>query len=79
MGILPDQILSADSVGDCGRLAVVERVVAAHEALQFGEFSDHFRKQVSLGEIRGAIHQVRVGSGPVRDKSSNRPHALYTV
>jgi hypothetical protein len=36
-------------------LAVVARVVAAHDALQFGELAHHVGQQVGLGQQRGAV------------------------
>ena len=44
-----------DGLGDLGRLAVVTRVVAAHDALQLGKFADHVGQQVGLGEQGGPI------------------------
>ena len=40
-------------------LAVVQRVVAAHDALQFGELADHAGDEVGLGQLRGALGQRR--------------------
>ena len=44
-----------DGEGDVLGLAVVARVVAAHDALQLGELADHVGQQVGLGQQRGAV------------------------
>ncbi len=46
------------------RLAVVLRVVAAHQALQLGKLADHVGGQIGLGESRGALG-VRPESAPI--------------
>ena len=48
------QVVIANRLRDHGRLAVGERVVAAHDALQFRELADHRGQQVALGQLRGA-------------------------
>ena len=45
--------------GDALVLALRQRVVAAHQALQFGEFADHLGEQIGLGEHRRALGLVR--------------------
>jgi hypothetical protein len=50
-----------DGGGDGRVLALRSRVVAAHEALQFGKLSHHLGDEVGLGEARGPLGQVRVG------------------
>ena len=42
-----------DGIGDVGSQAVMLGVVAAHDALQFGEFADHVGQQVGLGQHGG--------------------------
>ena len=42
-----------DGIGHSSRQTVVQRVVTAHDALQFGEFADHVGQQVGLGEPCG--------------------------
>jgi hypothetical protein len=45
----------ADRGGDGGVLALGCGVVAAHQALQFGELADHAGDEIRLGETRGAF------------------------
>ena len=68
-----------DRVGHRRRLAVVARVVAAHDALQLGELADHVGQQVGLGEQRGAVGlrgQRRVAELRRRSRAAMRAHAL---
>ena len=53
------QVLLGDARWRPPRLAVVEGVVAAHDALQFRELPDHGGQQVALGEFRGALRRRR--------------------
>ena len=48
----------------CPRL----RVVAPHQPLKFGEFIDHFGRQIGLGQTRGLL--AIVGSAPDRGRNS---------
>ena len=50
-------VMVGDRVGDAGVFAVVERVIAAHDALQLGEFTDHAGREVGLREARRALRQ----------------------
>ena len=43
-------------------LALQRRVVAAHQALQFGELADHLGDEVGLGEPRRALGESRIGA-----------------
>jgi hypothetical protein len=54
-------VVILDGVGDLGGLAVVQRVIAAHDALQLGELADHVGQQVGLRQHRGAVGLVRQG------------------
>ena len=49
------------------RLVLILRlgVVAAHQALQFGKFADHFREQIGLAQQRRAFGLVAVGAHDV--------------
>jgi hypothetical protein len=48
-------VVVLDGVGHVGGSLVVERVVAAHRALQLGELADHVGHEVGLGQLRGAV------------------------
>ena len=47
-------VVFGDGVGDRHRLAIVQRIVATHDALQFRELADHAGDQIGLGETGGA-------------------------
>ncbi len=55
-------VVVADRVGDLGVDALLQRVVAAHHALQLGELADHAGDQIGLGEPRGLLGLVRIGA-----------------
>ena len=65
-------VVVLDRVGDLRRLAVVARVVAAHDALQLGELADHVGQQVGLGQQRGAVGLRASASAPscARDRAA---------
>ena len=44
-----------DGVGDISGFALSTRVKTADDALQFGEFADHFAGEIAFGEFGGAI------------------------
>jgi hypothetical protein len=50
-----------DGVGDRARLAVVQRVVAAHDALQLRKFAHHAARQVGLRQPGRALGRRDVG------------------
>ena len=62
-----------DGVGDIGGFALRAGVEAADDALQFGEFADHFGGEIAFGEFGGAIGVGDVGfcgvqAGPMLDE-----------
>ena len=57
------RVMLGDRVGDCRRLAVMERVVAAHDALQLGELADHAGREIGLGQPRRAPALRGIGAG----------------
>ncbi len=60
------QVVFADGLGHIGRFAIRERVVAPHDALQFGKLAHHGGRQVAFAESRGARgigHVFRAGAG----------------
>ena len=50
-------VMFGDRVGDPLALAVMERVIAAHDPLQFGELADHASRQIGLGEVHCSLRQ----------------------
>jgi hypothetical protein len=62
-----------------GRLAFVQRVVAAHDALQFGELAHHVGQQVGLGQQRRALGEQHVGAEPAGDAARDAAEALGAV
>ncbi len=45
----------ANSICDFGIFTIMQRVVAAHHALQFGEFADDASCEIGLAKARGAF------------------------
>ncbi len=69
-----------DGIGDLGCLAVMERVIAPHDALQLGELADHAGREIGLGEMRGALGERGVGAGNERrERPDQRLDALHLV
>ena len=62
-------------IGQAGGLGVV----AAHDALQFGEFADHGRLQVGFGDPRRLFGIVRVGPNQGRDFAGQGGDAVDAV
>ena len=50
----------------------MQRVIAAHDALQLGKLADHPGREVGLGEPRGTGGALGVGAGHVGGESSRR-------
>ena len=59
-------------------LALRLRVIAAHQALQLGEFADHFGQQIGLAELRGALGLGR-RSAPTSGASSPASAAMRAM
>ncbi len=68
-----------DGRGDLGGLAIGRGVVPAHDSLQLGEFPDHGRQQVALGEAGGALGLRAIGVDEQGDFASQRHHATHLV
>ena len=62
-----------------GGLALRGRVVAADEALQFGELADHFGDEVGLGEAGGALGERRVGPDDPGQLPRQRRDAFHAL
>ncbi len=61
-------------------LLLLERVIAAHHALQLGELADHPEAdEIGLGEDGGALGEVGVGADQRRDLAREPPHALHAL
>ncbi len=52
----------AGGVGHLGRAARGQRIVAAHDALKLGEFADHGRAQIGLGNPRRLFRLCCIGA-----------------
>ena len=66
-----------DGVGDVLALMLFEGVVAAHHALQLGEFAHHQAGQVRLGEGCGPLRCRRVRPHLRRDLGGESGHPLH--
>ena len=69
----------AGGVGDGLGFAGLQRVVAAHRTLQFGELSDHGRAQVQLGQARGAFGLIGIGADQGSDLAGQGGDAFDPV
>ncbi len=65
-----------DRIGHVFRLAVMARVVRAHDALQLGEFAHHQCAQVGFCQVRGAADVRLIDTERLGDLDCNACHAL---
>ncbi len=72
---LARHVLLIQGIGHGLGIALGEGVVAAHDALQFGELVDHLGDQVTLGHGGGAGHLVAVGTDLLGDAVGQGGHA----
>ena len=71
--------MSADGVGDCRILLLVERVIAAHHPLQLGKLADHVAGEIGLGQDRRALGKVWIGAHQLGDLAGEHAHALHPL
>ena len=60
-------VVLRDRIGDFDRLTVVQRIVTAHDALQFRKLTDHVSQQIGLGERCGALSLARIAADQLRN------------
>ncbi len=65
-------VMVLDRGGDARLLALLRRIVAAHQALQLGKLADHFGDEIGLGEARGARRKLDVGADLGRELARQR-------
>ncbi len=68
-------VVILDGVGDRFVLVLRLGVIAAHQALQFWEFADHFGQQVGLAQKRRAFGLGAVGADRVGELAGQRDDA----
>ena len=68
-----------DGIGHRRHGAFVQRVVAPHDALQFGELANHVGEQIDLAEQGRAIGKIGVGAEHFGSTASDAAKALGTV
>ncbi len=72
-------VMLFNGIGDICGDAVMARIMAAHDALQFGEFTHHARDKIGLGQLCGMRGHLcitmRNGRGDMRDQIFH-PHRL---
>ena len=68
-------------VSDLGRQTIVERVVAAHDALQLGKFPDHVGHQIGLGQQRCLVGlgRQRVAAELLANGPGNGAHTGHAL
>ena len=67
----------AHRLGDGSGLAVVAGVIAAHDTLQFGKFTDHAACEIGLAQQGGAFGQRRIRADGAGDQAGERHDALH--
>ncbi len=72
-------VVRLDGVGDLARLAVVQRIVAPHDALQLGELADHAGEKVGLRKPRGTLRHDRIGLEFTCNPSGKQLQALHAL
>ena len=73
------RVMPGDGLGNHRRLAVGQRVITPHDSLQFGEFTDHFRRQIGLGQPRRPRRQPGVGTHQGRHMGGDGGQTLHFV
>src|SRR5213594_4096926 len=63
-------------VGHFARLAIMQRVIAPHEALQLGKLAHHAGEQIGFRQPRRALGEQRVGFQGARDAAGQELDAL---
>ena len=71
--------MQLDGAGDVGLGAGLFRVIAAHQALQFGEFADHAGDEVGLGQFGRTAGVLRVGVDCSRDLERQFLDAFHPI
>ena len=64
------------SGGNLGGFARSLGIIAAHQALEFGEFADHGGGEIGLAELGGAFGQIGICPNHRRDLARQRRNAL---
>ena len=72
-------VVILDRARDRFVLALRLRVVAAHQALHFGEFADHLGEQIGLGEARRTCGLLHVGADDRRELARQSLNALNAL
>ena len=72
-------VVVLDGEGDVVGKTVVQRVVAPHDALQFGELADHVGEQVGLGQERRLVgfQRQRLAADALADGAGDRLHPRH--
>src|SRR5437879_7464270 len=68
-----------DCIGNLTLLAIVQRVVARHDALQLWKFADHGGEQVRLGKLRGALGLHYIHAKRARDLAGQQFDSLHAL
>ena len=68
-----------DRLGDAGRFAVVQCVIAAHRSLQLGEFGDHVGDEVRLRQQRGAIRERMRSTDARANVAGEKAQSLHAI
>ena len=71
--------MSRDGIGDQRVLLLIERIVAAHHALQLGELADHAGNEIGLGHDRRPLGKIRIGPDERRQFAGQRPNAMHPL
>ena len=69
-------VMIGDGVGDGGGFALRQRVIATHDALQFGELADHVGGEIGFRQHRGALGLLDIGADLGSDLGSELDQPL---
>ena len=74
-------VMVFNGIGHFSTQTIVERVIAAHDALQLGELADHVGDEIALGEHRGMVGLLRqrFTAELLADRLGDGAHTRHTL
>ena len=72
-------VMFQDRGRDLIRFAIVQRIVASHDALQLGKFTHHFGQQIGFAEHSRAAAELHICTDCASDLGGQGRDALYAI